>query len=246
MSVILAIDFTGSNGDPRTPSSLHAIKEDSYNDYQQAIHSVCEILLCYDYDKKVKMYGFGGIPAGKSEVSHCFPLDGEGNDGDGIEGLDGIMAAYQNALMGVTLNGPTYFSGIIKKAAEISRNEKSCGSQVYTIQLIITDGIIGDMSETIDHIVGASDLPLSIVIVGVGNADFGNMDALDSDDKKLVSTRGYVASRDIVQFVPFDKFKSNKEKLAEEVLEEIPTQLLEYMTQNRIEPRERRLVNLNI
>ena len=33
-----------------------------------------------------------------------------------------------------------------------------------------------------DLIVNASDLPLSIIIVGVGNADFESMNELDGDD----------------------------------------------------------------
>ena len=39
----------------------------------------------------------------------------------------------------------------------------------------IQDGVITDMANTVDRIVQASNLPLSIVIVGVGNADFSNM-----------------------------------------------------------------------
>ena len=39
------------------------------------------------------------------------------------------------------------------------------------------DGVINDMEATIDEIVRATDLPLGIVIVGVGNADFTNMSA---------------------------------------------------------------------
>ena len=35
--------------------------------------------------------------------------------------------------------------------------------------------MISDMNKTIDRIVEASKLPLSIVIVGVGQADFTNM-----------------------------------------------------------------------
>jgi vacuolar-type H+-ATPase subunit F/Vma7 len=38
--------------------------------------------------------------------------------------------------------------------------------------LILTDGVINDIQKTIDEVVRGSDLPLSIVIVGVGNADF--------------------------------------------------------------------------
>jgi len=48
--------------------------------------------------------------------------------------------------------------------------------------LILTDGCIHDMAKTINLIVEASCLPLSIIIVGIGEADFSNMIALDSDD----------------------------------------------------------------
>ena len=43
---------------------------------------------------------------------------------------------------------------------------------VYFVLLMITDGIISDMTATKEAIVNASHLPLSIIIVGVGNADF--------------------------------------------------------------------------
>ena len=53
--------------------------------------------------------------------------------------------------------------------------------------LIITDGIISDLQKTIDQIVYGSELPLSIIIVGVGAADFSAMDELDADEKPLYS-----------------------------------------------------------
>ena len=43
------------------------------------------------------------------------------------------------------------------------------------------DGVISDMGRTTDKIVAASKLPLSIVIVGVGGADFSNMVRAHSD-----------------------------------------------------------------
>ena len=49
-------------------------------------------------------------------------------------------------------------------------------------------------------IIEASSQPMSIIIIGVGNADFSAMDALDSD-KQLLTCMGKTASRDIVQFV---------------------------------------------
>jgi len=46
----------------------------------------------------------------------------------------------------------------------------------YYILLIITDGIIDDLEQTIDEIIEACSLPLSIIIVGVGNEDFEAME----------------------------------------------------------------------
>ena len=43
----------------------------------------------------------------------------------------------------------------------------------------------------------ASTLPLSIIIVGVGNADFDAMDELDGDTVRLTAPDGRMAARDI-------------------------------------------------
>ncbi len=60
----------------------------------------------------------------------------------------------------------------------------------YNILLIITDGEIHDMVATKDIIVGASNLPLSIIIIGVGDEKFKLMKQLDSDDSLLRDSSG--------------------------------------------------------
>jgi len=62
-------------------------------------------------------------------------------------------------------------------------------NQKYNILLIITDGVINDMQAAIDQIVRGSRNPLSIIIVGVGNADFSAMDQLDADETPLFSNK---------------------------------------------------------
>jgi len=42
--------------------------------------------------------------------------------------------------------------------------------------LILTDGCIMDMANTLSAVVNASGLPLSLLIVGVGNEDFAAME----------------------------------------------------------------------
>lgn len=63
------------------------------------------------------------------------------------------------------------------------------------------------MADTREAIVHASHLPMSVIIVGVGNADFTDMQILDGDDGILRSPKGEPVLRDIVQFVPFKDFK---------------------------------------
>ena len=89
------------------------------------------------------------------------------------------------------------------------------------------DGAIHDMDATINTVISASHSPLSIIIVGIGEADFSKMDILDGDDG-LYNSNGQKAVRDLVQFVPFNKYKGNPQILAQKVLEELPDQLVEY------------------
>ena len=77
-----------------------------------------------------------------------------------------------------------------------------------------------------------------IIILGIGNGNFDNMDILDADENPLYDSSGTKADRDLVQFVPFNKFKDNAEKLAEEVLEEVPRQVVEYYQHQKINPKE--------
>ena len=60
------------------------------------------------------------------------------------------------------------------------------------------------------------------------------MEELDGDEQPLVSSSGEKWERDIVQFVPYDKFKHNPKLLAEQVLEEIPAQVVGYYKNKNI------------
>lgn len=80
LNLSIAVDFTGSNGMPTHPSSLHYMNPERPNQYQMAIDSVAKILLNYDSDQKIPAFGFGAKPhfpyLNNSIVSHCFPLSG--------------------------------------------------------------------------------------------------------------------------------------------------------------------------
>lgn len=238
VSLLIAIDFTKSNGQLADPGSLHYQEGTKVNEYIEAISAVGDILQYYDSDKKIPVFGFGAkLPPSFTHVSHCFALNGNVFDPE-VQGIDEVIAVYRKSCQDVHFHGPTIFSHIIHMTAECARRAQvTQENQRYFLLLIITDGIINDMEATVNEIVEASSLPLSIIIVGVGNEDFSMMKDLDSDDKKLVSRVSRKAmERDIVQFVPYRLLKDSQRSLAREVLYEVPAQLTSFMTQRGIKP----------
>ena len=235
INLAIGIDFTGSNGDPSRPTSLHYIGA-SNNSYEIAIRSCGSIVAYYDFDQLFPVFGFGAKFYGDNNVSHCYPLNANPNNPN-IQGIDGILQTYRNILNQTKLFGPTYFHFIIDKVISLVKEDVIAENKMnYTILMILTDGIIDDMDETIDSLVEASFLPISVIIIGIGDANFSNMNLLDSDDDRLVDKNGRRADRDLVQFVPFKKFSYNGELLAKQVLEEIPRQVIEYYQHQNIAP----------
>ncbi|KAG4928870.1 Protein BONZAI 3 [Glycine soja] len=237
LNFMVAVDFTASNGNPQHSDSLHYI--DAYgrlNSYQQAIMEVGEVIQFYDSDRQFPAWGFGGkIPGGT--VSHCFNLCGNPGASE-VAGVEGIMDAYASALCRVTLSGPTLFGPVINMAAQIASHALTshCSTKYYVL-LIITDGVVTDVQETINALVEASDLPLSILIVGVGSADFTSMEVLDADNgRRLESSTGRVATRDMVQFVPMREVQSGQISVVRALLEELPDQFLSFMRSRGINP----------
>uniref|UniRef100_A0A8C9SK62 Copine-3 n=1 Tax=Scleropages formosus TaxID=113540 RepID=A0A8C9SK62_SCLFO len=204
----VGIDFTGSNGDPRSPDSLHYMNPNGMNQYLTALWSVGQVVQDYDSDKLFPAFGFGAQIPPNFQVSHEFPLNFNPNS-PYCQGIQGIVEAYRAILPQVRLYGPTNFAPIITHVARIAAGaaQQKTASQ-YFVLLIITDGEITDLDQTRQAIVDSSRLPMSIIIVGVGEADFKAMEFLDGDNGVLKSLSGEPVARDIVQFVPFRQFTS--------------------------------------
>nr|XP_015220553.1 PREDICTED: copine-1 isoform X3 [Lepisosteus oculatus]XP_015220554.1 PREDICTED: copine-1 isoform X3 [Lepisosteus oculatus]XP_015220555.1 PREDICTED: copine-1 isoform X3 [Lepisosteus oculatus] len=233
----VGIDFTGSNGDPRSPDSLHYMSPNGLNQYLSAIWSVGQVIQDYDADKLFPAFGFGAQVPPNFQVSHEFALNFNPSN-PYCQGIQGIVEAYRVALPQVKLYGPTNFSPIINHVARFAAGAAQQGTAAqYFVLLIITDGEITDLDQTRQAIVESSRLPMSIIIVGVGEADFKAMEFLDGDNGVLKSLTGEPVARDIVQFVPFRNFaNAPKEALAQSVLAEVPAQLVSYFKLHNLPP----------
>ncbi|KAK7115091.1 copine-3-like isoform X2 [Littorina saxatilis] len=240
----VGIDFTASNGNPAQPTSLHYINPYQPNEYMQAIRAVGDVCQDYDSDKMFPALGFGAKIPPNQQVSHEFAINFNMQN-PFCAGIDGVLQAYTNCIRYVQLYGPTNVAPIIahvaRFAAAAQKEESTKGAHAYFILLLLTDGVLSDMANVKQAIVDASSLPMSLIIVGVGGADFSAMNELDGDDGVLKSSSGQPVRRDIVQFVPFREFKkSTPAELARHVLAEVPKQVVEYYKIKGMKPNPKR------
>jgi len=162
-------------------------------------------------------------------VQHCFQV----GPSEEASGVSGVLAAYNQVFTsGLIMSSPTQFIDVMQTtAARATRAQETAakkGKQAYTILLIVTDGAVSDSQATAACLQQISDAPLSIVIVGVGDADFTSMEFLDDANK--------TGQRDIAQFVQFNKHRTSGVDLTSVTLREIPGQVVDYFQSKNIQP----------
>ncbi|XP_031260118.1 E3 ubiquitin-protein ligase RGLG2 [Pistacia vera] len=227
-NLIVGIDFTKSNEWTGARSynrrSLHHIG-DGLNPYQQAISIIGKTLAAFDEDNLIPCYGFGDASTHDQDVFSFVPDEGFCN------GFEEVLSRYREIVPHLRLAGPTSFAPVIDMAMTIV--EQSRGQ--YHVLLIIADGQVtrsvdterGQLSpqeqKTVEAIVQASKLPLSIVLVGVGDGPWDMMKEFDDN----IPARAF----DNFQFVNFTEIMSkNHEQSRKETefalaaLMEIPSQ----------------------
>eukprot|EP00158_Paraphelidium_tribonemae_P005222 Partr_v1_DN27233_c0_g1_i1_m38543 putative RNA binding motif protein len=258
----MAVDFTGSN-------ALQGIYEGPFlHDEPHYLESgirVFESLAPLAINKEIDLYEFGGTNTygkryGENTLKplcdyrhRCDPhVTGKGPNV--IRDVQDFKNVYEDAVKEYgagrhfkhartrKLGTKTNFSPIINAIADDAKRSKESPYPVYHVLTILTDGAISatDKQQTIDAIVRASDLPMSIVIVGIGRADFTQMEELDGDDEPMLKdSRGKSAKRDIVNFVPYRdylKIVGRKEYFSKELLIEVPLNVVQYFHKENVSP----------
>jgi hypothetical protein len=212
-NLLIGIDFTKSNtwNGKRTFGNLnlHHIEPGKVNPYQEVISIIGETLSAFDDDNLIPVYGFGDITTKDKAIFSFF----EG--GKVAQGFKEVLTRYSEITPNILLSGPTSFAPLIKEAIKVVQNTKS-----YHILIIIADGQIDNVKETIAAIVEASHYALSIITVGVGDGPWDLM--VEFDDK--LPERVF----DNFQFVPYydTMLKAENREVAFSIaaLQEIPEQ----------------------
>ncbi|KAG7979992.1 hypothetical protein I3843_05G158500 [Carya illinoinensis] len=227
-NLIVGIDFTKSNEWTGARSfnrrSLHHIGN-GQNPYQRAISIIGKTLSAFDEDNLIPCFGFGDASTHDQDVFSFYP------DERYCNGFEEVLTRYREIVPELKLAGPTSFAPIIEMAITIV--EQSVGQ--YHVLVIIADGQVtrsvdtqsGQLSpqeqKTINAIVKASEYPLSIILVGVGDGPWDMMREFDDN----IPARAF----DNFQFVNFTEImsknvdSSRKEtEFALAALMEIPSQ----------------------
>ncbi|KAJ3707950.1 hypothetical protein LUZ61_011655 [Rhynchospora tenuis] len=227
-NLIVGIDFTKSNEWTGKLSfgrrCLHDIGS-AQNPYEQAISIIGRTLSVFDEDNLIPCFGFGDASTHDQEVFSFY------SDNRSCNGFEEALDRYREIVPNLRLAGPTSFAPIIETAIGIV---DSTGGQ-YHVLLIIADGQVtrsvdtqsGQLSTqeraTIDAIVKASQYPLSIVLVGVGDGPWDMMREFDDN----IPSRAF----DNFQFVNFTEIMSKsipterkETEFALAALMEIPSQ----------------------
>lgn len=212
--LILGIDCSKSNnwtGEKSYGRGLHDISVQT--PYEKIINLVGPVLEQFDDDNMIPVLRFGCAET-RNQTVRAFAVDGRLE----FHGFREVAAAYRANIPYINMSGPTTFAPLIRQAIEMVKYTKQ-----YHILLILTDGDVTNPKKDEDAIVEASNYPLSIVAIGIGDGPF---DTLEHFDDQL--TRSKFDNFQFVNFTEMERTFSRCEcpdlVLAKNILMEIPEQ----------------------
>ena len=218
MQTIVGIDFSKSNertGEKTYQRGLHDSKCGE-TPYGKALRIMSRIVHTFDDDDIYPVYRFGCIHTQDKSV---LPLMYPDREDPHFEGFDAVKKAYEHIAPQIEMSGPTTFAPMIRQAIEIS---KECGNQ-YMILVLLTDGDVTDMDADMKALQEASNYPLSVVAIGLGDGPFKRMRILEDN----ISGRRF-SNFHFVNFTKIElkvgKCESPEIMLATAMMQEIPSQ----------------------
>lgn len=218
MQLMLGIDFSKSNTWTGEKSYRRGLHDTSVvTPYEKAMRILDRVASKFDDDNVYPVYRFGcSETKDKTVVALLHPHQEDPHFG----GIEAVVEAYKEATKFVMLSGPTTFAPIIEQAVAMS---KAYENKQYIILVIFTDGDVSDVQRDAQAIIYASNYPISIAAVGLGDGPFKVMEQFDN---KLKNRKF-----DNFQFLNFTKLEARIERaenpeliLATALFQECPSQ----------------------
>jgi len=221
--LIIGVDFTKSNNWTGAESfngkCLHDLYSGQENPYQQVLSIIGRTLQEFDDDNLIPAYGFGD---NFSKDRTVFPFKkSRGGKSTSCKGVEEVLDRYQHWAKKVILAGPTSFAPLIYEAIRLVKVERQ-----YHILVIVADGKVDTRKEeTVEAIVAASEWPLSIIMVGVGDGPWDTMEEFDDElPERQFDNFQFVCFNDVCELAGTSEGERFESHFALMALMEIPDQ----------------------
>jgi Copine len=226
------------------------------------LEDLTEVLLKYESQKRCAVYGYG------SRIGGCqFPIFAlnQSERHPTVSSKEEAKECLLKLADKLVPEEPSRLSPIIQKAIVMCKHQdKFKTKKMYTLVVILTDGDISDTQDTVDSIVEASNLPISIIFVGHKGSSYETLEYLTTGQEKndpkkqaskiatepqknepkknlsrLTDSRGKMGVRKITTLVNYATLKDSLTDLEEVMLKAIPLQMMQHYNINK-EIQERR------
>ncbi|CAB3405336.1 unnamed protein product [Caenorhabditis bovis] len=210
---------------------IHELDQRRFDgELHMAIRAIGSIIRDYTPNRLFAAFGIGAkIPPTFHESNEFFmnfsidPI---------CRGLDGVMEAYRKSQSLVTASKESKLAPVINYAIRMSHRSGFRGLH-YHVLAIFTRGHVTDHKDVQQALASAADAPISILIVGMGDGDFGALAKICAKRKdgkrecaQFIRLRGLLNAAEL----PW----ANKSRIAETALHNVPNHMVQYMHSQNI------------
>ena len=234
------ITLEGYIGIDFTKGTEHISNSES-NQYLQAIAGFRETL--FDFIRDFEVYGYGAELIDSNENNKdYFNLNLKNNTA--LRGYTNIESAYKECLNKIKFNEDNVLSPLIQNIRKVIYSKYKADSYSILFLLINSPPKNNDFQNTIDALIEITYLPLSVVIIGIGNSEFDDIKKLFAHKNKI-SSKGMEKLRNNSHFITMKDCNFNNDILKNKCLKDIPKQIVQYYSINQTTPNNFKENNLD-
>ena len=195
LSCYISLDF--SNG--YNPYIIREIN----NSFETILKNISNIFLNYTLKHSIFLYGLGGKLNIEKDFKEVFNINKNEIDGS-INSINKVLDSFNNCSREIIPDNKIYLSPLINKVNEEIYNSHEVKN--YNILFILLKENIynNDIENSIDSIIKSSYLPLTIIIIGVGNNNFEEMNNVFNSIPNCTSNNKIKKYRNNVLFIPLN------------------------------------------